>query len=85
MANYIMIHNLTSSISDSAPYMVTLQGQVIPDNPAEEIKDIEITHQYAVMKAKCWWAFQGDCKTPKENLKAKKFLSVPPELLEDIK
>jgi hypothetical protein len=30
----------------------TLQGQVIPDNPAElKLRDIEITHQYAVMKA----------------------------------
>jgi hypothetical protein len=65
--------------------MVTLQGQVIPDNPNEEIKDIEITHQYAVMVAKCWWAFQGDSKKPKENLKAKKYLSVPPELLENKK
>ena len=81
---YITIQNLTSSIANSAPYMVTLQGQVIPESPFEEIKDVELNVAYEVLKAKCWWALQGDSSTPAENLKAKKFLAVPPELLENI-
>ena len=82
MANYKTIQNLTTSIAKSAPYIVTLQGTIIPESPFEEIKDVEINVAYDVLKAKCWWALQGDCSTPAENLKAKKFLAIPPELLE---